>query len=76
MDYISHVSVSLLRNSNVLNWVYPTHIKEGIPQVLLGLLGYPPLNQSLLFIVVYNGTEIWFQGSAAYQSAVNIRLNK
>ena len=26
MDYISHVSVSLLRNSNVLNWVYPTHI--------------------------------------------------
>ena len=31
--------------------------------------------QSLLF-VVYNRTKIWFQSSAAYQSAVDIRLNK
>ena len=28
VDYISHVSVSLLRNSNVLNRVYLTHIKK------------------------------------------------
>lgn len=30
-DSISHVSVSLSRNSNVLNRVYPTHKKRGKP---------------------------------------------
>ena len=34
MVYISHVSVSLLRNSNVLNRVYPTHKKRAFTSKL------------------------------------------